>query len=98
MRRNITRALCDGKRTDKKRKTWFVLEPTFGGRFPKIKCMDIRKIRVIAIDRLYGDAVISFHDNRTAVFPASFLYDSLSQVQELFESELELDDEPQAAR
>jgi len=54
-------------------------------------------MRVVAIDRIYGDAVISFHDNRTAVFPASFLYASLPQVQELFESELELDD-PQAAQ
>jgi len=60
--------------------------------------MAIPKTRVIAIDRLYGDAVISFHDNRTAVFPASFLYASLPQVQELFESELELGDEPKATQ
>jgi len=60
--------------------------------------MDIPQIRVIEIDRVNGDAVISFHDNRTAVFPASFLYASLPQVQELFESELEHDDERQAAQ
>ena len=60
--------------------------------------MDIPKTRVIDIERVGGDAVISFQDNRSALFPASFLYASLSQVQELFESELEFDDEPQAAQ
>jgi hypothetical protein len=60
--------------------------------------MDISKVRVTAIDRLSGDAVISFQDNRTAVFSASFLYASLPQAQELFESELEFDDEPPAAQ
>jgi len=60
------------------------------------QCMEIPKTRVIAIDRIYGDVVISFQDDRTAVFPASFLYDSLPQVHELFESELENDDEPEA--
>jgi len=60
--------------------------------------MDIPKMRVIDIERVGGDAVISFQDNRSALFSASFLYASLSQVQELFESELELDDEPQAAQ
>jgi len=57
--------------------------------------MDIPKTRVTAIDRIYGDVVISFQDNRTAVFSASFLYASLEQAQELFEPELELDDDPQ---
>jgi len=60
--------------------------------------MDIPKMRVTAIDRFSGDAVISFEDNRTAVFPASFLYASLPHVQELFESELELDDVPKTAQ
>jgi len=54
-------------------------------------------MRVVAIDRLYGDAVISFQDNRTAVFSASLLYASLPQAQEIFESELELDNDLQAA-
>ena len=62
------------------------------------QCMDIPKIRVIDIERVGGDAVICFQDKRSALFPASFLYALLSQVQELFESELELDDEPQAAQ
>jgi hypothetical protein len=60
--------------------------------------MDNPKTRVTAIDRFSGDAVISFQDNRTAVFPASFLYASLPQVQELFESELDSDDETQATQ
>ena len=51
--------------------------------------------RVTAIDRFRGDAVISFQDNRSALFPASFLYALLPQVQELFDSEPELDCEPQ---
>ena len=62
------------------------------------QAIDIPKIRVIDIERVGGDAVICFQDKRSALFPASFLYALLSQVQELFESELELDDEPQAAQ
>ncbi|MGI4828511.1 MAG: hypothetical protein ACRYFU_10030 [Janthinobacterium lividum] len=60
--------------------------------------MDTTKPRVTAIDRFSGDAVISFQDNRTAVFPAAFLYASLPQVQELFESEMDLDDNTQATQ
>jgi hypothetical protein len=54
--------------------------------------MNLPKIRVTAIDRFDGDAIISFDDSRTAVFSATFLYDSLPQAQELFESELEFDE------
>jgi hypothetical protein len=54
--------------------------------------MNLPKIRISAIDRFDGDAIISFEDSRTAVFSATFLYDSLPQAQELFESKLEFDE------
>ena len=50
-------------------------------------------ISVTGVDRFGGDVIISFADNRTAVFPAQLLYASLPQAQELFEAELEIDDE-----
>jgi hypothetical protein len=55
--------------------------------------MDALKPRITSIDRMFGDAVISFQDNRTGLFPAAFLYAALPQVQELFEPEPELIDE-----
>jgi hypothetical protein len=58
--------------------------------------MATTKTYVTEVDRLSGDLVIRFQDNRTAVFPACLLYATLPQADELFESELELDDEPQA--
>ena len=53
---------------------------------------------VVEVDRFEGNLIISFKDNRRAVFSADVLYASLPQAQELFESELGLDDEPQAAQ
>jgi hypothetical protein len=55
--------------------------------------MILPPIRVTAIDRFDGDAIISFEDSRSAVFPAALLYNLLPQADELFESRLELDEE-----
>ena len=52
--------------------------------------MDTRKEpRVIAVDRLNGDVIVSFSDNRDALYPASFLYNSLPLVQEIHDLPLE---------
>jgi hypothetical protein len=55
--------------------------------------MEIPNIRAIDADRFRGDVIITFHDERAAVFSAAFLYASLPQAHEIFQSELELDDE-----
>ena len=56
--------------------------------------MELPNIRAIDADRFRGDVIITFDDERAAVFSAAFLYASLPQAQEIFPSELELDDEP----
>ena len=55
--------------------------------------METPNIRAIDTDRFRGDVIVTFSDNRAAVFSAAFLHASLSQAQEIFESELDLDDE-----
>jgi hypothetical protein len=55
--------------------------------------MDDRKEpRVVAVDRFDGNVIVSFADNRDALYPASFLYSSLPLVQELHETELNSDE------
>jgi hypothetical protein len=55
--------------------------------------MESLNIRVVETDRFRGDVIITFNDDRAAVFSAAFLYASLPHAQEIFLSELELDDE-----
>jgi hypothetical protein len=46
---------------------------------------------VVAVDRFKGDIIVSFADNRDALYSASFLYSSLPLVQELHETEWDSD-------
>jgi hypothetical protein len=49
--------------------------------------MDTRnEPRVTAVDRLNGDVIVSFSDNRDALYPATFLHSSLPLVQEIHDS------------
>jgi len=38
--------------------------------------------RVVSVDRLDGDVTVTFDDGKTAVYPASVLYELLPQVSE----------------
>jgi len=38
--------------------------------------------RVVSVDRLDGDVLVTFDDGKTAVYPASVLYELLPQVSE----------------
>lgn len=51
---------------------------------------NLEQARVIAVDRFDGGVIVTFADNRDALYPASFLYDSLPLVQELHETEPDL--------
>ena len=47
--------------------------------------------RVVGIDRFDGGVIVSFADNRDAIYPASFLYTSLPLVQEIYDTDLSLE-------
>ncbi len=40
------------------------------------------KHRVDNVDRINGDVIVTFDDGKTAIFPASVLYELLPQVRE----------------
>jgi hypothetical protein len=55
--------------------------------------MSLPNLRAIDADRFRGDVIVTFNDQRSAVFSAAFLYASLPYAEEIFASELEFDDE-----
>jgi hypothetical protein len=48
--------------------------------------------RIVMVDRTEEGIVVSFEDNRDAIFPASLLYSLLPHVQEIFGSEQNTDE------
>jgi hypothetical protein len=49
--------------------------------------MSFSKVLAIATDRFRGDVIVTFSDQRAAVFSAAFLYASLPHAEEIFASE-----------
>ena len=65
---------------------------------PENRYMNPPTIIAVDTDRFYGDVIITFNDDRAAVFSAAFLYASLSSAQEIFLTDADLDDEPMNAK
>jgi hypothetical protein len=60
---------------------------------PENGFMNPPTILAIDTDRYHGDVIITFNDDRAAVFSAAFLYASLSSAQEIFLTDADIDDE-----